>query len=257
MAFAAELQTVTGRLAAAGFLAAAEEAVELLAFAAGDAALLESAVERRLTGEPLAWITGATLFCGQWVRVDPGVYVPRRQSEPLALRAAELLPEDGVAIDLCTGSGAIAAVLGTRVPGARVVATELDERAVACARSNGVEAYAGDLFAPLPPDVAGRADVVVGVVPYVPTPDLGLLQRDTFTFETSLAYDGGPDGLAILRRAVAESAGVLRRGGVLLLELGGSEADALRSDLAESGFADVVVHRDEEGDIRAIEATYA
>ena len=108
----------------AGFVAAEEEAAELLA-APGD---LEAMVARRLTGEPLAWITGTAPFCGLWIRVDPGVYVPRWQTEALAWRAVERLPTDGVAIDLCTGSGAIAKVLMTHRPGARVVASDVDPR---------------------------------------------------------------------------------------------------------------------------------
>jgi release factor glutamine methyltransferase len=136
-----------------------------------------------------------------------------------------------------------------------VVATDVDERAVACARRNGVDAHAGDLFAPLPRALEGRVDVVVGVVPYVPTPDLPLLQRDTLTFESTLSYDGGKDGTALLRRVVAESARFLRPGGALLLELGGEQADALRDDLVRLHYVDVDVLRDEEGDVRGIDAT--
>ncbi|MCW2984929.1 MAG: methyltransferase [Conexibacter sp.] len=236
-----------------GFVAAQEEAAELLARAGGDGELLDALVARRLTGEPLAWITGSVEFCGLSVRIDPGVYVPRWHSELLAERAAAALPEHGVAVDLCTGCGAIAAVLAARRPSARVVAADVDPRAVACARANGVDAVTADL---LPPSLAaGTVDVVVGVVPYVPTGELGLLQRDTFTFETPLAYDGGEDGCAILRRAIAGAAGVLRRGGVLLLELGGDEASLLSGDLAGAGFTDVVVLRDEDGDVRGVEAT--
>ncbi len=171
-----------------------EEADELLARAAGDAELLDWLVERRLTGEPLAWITGSVSFYGLPIHVDPGVYVPRRQSEPLARRAVERLPATGIAIDVCTGAGAIAKTLTVHRPAARVVASDIDERAVACAAANGVEVYCGDLFVPLPRALEGRVDVVVGVVPYVPTPDLRLLQRDTFTFESPLSYDGGRDG---------------------------------------------------------------
>jgi release factor glutamine methyltransferase len=240
-------------LARNGFVAPDEEAAELTAAAGGDEARLEALVARRLTGEPLAWITGSAEFCGLVVRVDPGVYVPRWQTEPLALAAAGRLPEAGVAVDLCTGSGAVACVLRARRPGARVVASDVDPRAVACARTNGVEAYAGDLFDPLPLELRGRVDVVCGVVPYVPTPDLPLLQRDTFTFETPLAYDGGPDGTAILRRVVREAAVWLRPGGALLLELGGRQAELLRGALA--GFDDLRELRDEDGDVRGIAAT--
>lgn len=185
------------------------------------------------------------------------MYVPRWQSEQVALRAAERLPEHGVAIEPCCGSGAIAAVLRDRRPSARVIAADVDERAVACARSNGAEALRSDLLDALSPELAGRADVVVAVVPYVPTPELPLLQRDTLTFESPLAYDGGPDGLALLRRLVADAPRWLRPGGALLLELGGEQADALHGPLGASGFGDVAVLRDEDGDVRGVEATYA
>jgi len=250
-----DLQALTARLSSAGFISAEEEAHELLACAAGDEERLHSLVERRLTGEPLAWIIGHVSFCGLEIRVDPGVYVPRWQSEPLARRAVERLPMAGAAIDLCTGAGAIARTLATARPGARVVASDIDERAVACAAANGVEVYRGDLFAPLPRTLEGRIDVIVGVVPYVPTPALPLLQRDTFTFESPLAYDGGPDGTEILRRVLSGSPRFLRRGGALLLELGGAQAGALGDDLARFGYVDVTVLEDQDGDLRGIEAT--
>jgi release factor glutamine methyltransferase len=247
--------TLAALLSGAGFIAAEEETAELLKCAAGDAQVLDSLIARRLTGEPLAWITGRISFCNLDIRVDPGVYVPRWHSEALAGRATTRLPPNGTAIDLCTGSGAIARTLMSRRPGARVVASDIDERAVACATANGVEAYLGDLFAPFPRALEGGVDVVVGVVPYVPTPELPLLQRDTFAFESPLAYDGGPDGTAILRRVLADAPRFLRRGGVLLLELGGEQHRALRADLARLDYANVSVLHDEEGDVRGIQAT--
>jgi len=239
----------------AGFIAAEEEAEELLEAAAGDIALLESLVGRRLTGEPLAWITGNVSFCGLAIRVDPGVYVPRWQSEALAQRASERLGRSGMAIDVCTGAGAIAKVMATNRPDARIVAADIDPKAVACARANGVEAYRGDLFDALPAFLTGAVDVVVGVVPYVPTPALGLLQRDTLAFESPLSYDGGPDGTELLRRVVRDSPRFLRRGGALLLEVGGEQADLLAGDFARHRFVDVTVVVDEDRDVRGVEAT--
>jgi release factor glutamine methyltransferase len=243
------------RLAAAGFLSAREEVEELRRAAAGDDRLLAALAERRLAGEPLAWIVGGAELCGLRVRVDPGVYVPRPHTEGLALRAVERLAADGVAVDVCTGSGAVAVVLADRRPGAAVIATDVDERAVACARANGVDARVGDLFAPLPAALRGRVDVVTAVVPYVPTPALASLQRDTFTFESPLAYDGGPDGTAVLRRALEGGHDFLRPGGTALLELGGDQADLLAPDLDRLGFALTSVLADEDGDVRGIEAT--
>jgi release factor glutamine methyltransferase len=223
-----------------GFVAASEEADELLACAD-----VEDAVRRRLTGEPLAWITGQVEFCGLSLVVSPGVYVPRWHTEVVASAAAERMPRDGVGIDLCTGCGAIARVLMER---GSVVAGDLDPGAVECARANGVDAHVADLFDGLP---AVTADVVVAVVPYVPTPELPLLQRDTFTFETPLAYDGGPDGLSLLQRVADEAPAWLRPGGSLILELGGDQASAL--DL--SAYADVTTLVDEDGDTRGIAAS--
>jgi release factor glutamine methyltransferase len=243
---------LTERLKRGGFVAADEEAVELLEAAAGDPARLEELVTRRETGEPLAWITGFADFCGLRLAIHPDVYVPRWHTELVAERAASRLPDDGIAIDLCTGSGAVAATLQARRPGARVVGTDLDGNAVANARANGVEAYEGDLFTPVPEDL-GQADVIVAVVPYVPRRALALLQRDTFRFETALAYDGGEEGLDILIRVLEESPARLKPGGALVLEVGGSQAGDLDDDIARLGYQDVTEVTDEDGDLRGLE----
>lgn len=255
VATSSERATLVLRFSQAGFLAPEEEADDLIEHAAGDAQLLGVIAARRLTGEPLAWITGHVWFCDIDVRVDPGVYVPRPHSQMVALRAAARLPDSGVAIDLCTGSGAVAKVLEATHPAARIVASDVDERAIVCALCNGVEAFCGDLFAPLPTSLEGVVDVVVGIVPYVPTPALSLLQRDTLAFESPRSYDGGPDGTNILRRVLTESPRFLRRGGVVLVELGGEQAEDLETDLARLGYDEVVQLVDDEGDIRGIEAT--
>ncbi len=194
-------------------------------------------------------------FCDLQVRVDPGVYVPRWQSEPLARRGRGPSAGDRYRDRPLHRVRGRREFLTSARPSARVVACDLDERAVACAVANGVEAYVGDLFVPLPSGLEGRVDVVVGVVPYVPTPALALLARDTLAFESRLSYDGGADGTDVLRRAAVDSAGFLRPGGALLLELGGDQADLLADDLDRLGFAEVSVLLDEDGDARGIEAT--
>ena len=178
--------------------------------------------------------------------------MPRWQTEPLARRAASLLLPGGVAVDLCTGSGAIAVVLAAAVPSARVVATELEDTAVACARANGVEVFAGFLDEPLPSSLEGRVDVLTAVVPYVPTDELRLLPRDVRTFEPRLALDGGVHGTELLAEVVRRSPRWLWPGGWLLLELGGDQAESLGPLLDAAGYETPEVLVDEEGDPRAI-----
>lgn len=244
--------SVAQALAEAGCIAAGEEADELIRAAAGDPDVLAELVSRRTDGEPIAWLTGRMEFCGVELLVAPGVYVPRWQTEPLARRAAALLPPAGVAVDLCTGAGAIAAMLAATVPTARVIATELDSDAARCARSNGVEVLEGYLDEPLPRELEHRVDVMSAVVPYVPTDSLRLLPRDVQAFEPRLALDGGADGTDLLVEVARRSTRWLRPGGRLLLELGGDQADPVRGLLRERGFEGIDVMADDDGDPRAI-----
>jgi release factor glutamine methyltransferase len=236
-------------------VASEDEAKDLLAKARGDIGTLEELVERRLAGEPLAWIVGHAPFDGTDVRIDPGVYVPRWQSTELVSRAVTRLPARGTAIDLCTGSGALAIAMRRARPWARILGTDIDVRAVRCARANGVVAYRGDLFDPLPHGLEGTVDVVVAVAPYVPTPALELLPRDTLTFESISLYDGGPDGTEYLRRIAAEATRFLRPGGALLLEVGADQPELLRDQLELLGYTDYSAWSDEDGDIRGLGAT--
>jgi release factor glutamine methyltransferase len=242
--------TIVERLAAAGCVAPEEEARELRAGAPDDRTL-EEWLLRREQGEPLAWITGATTFCGRRIRVDPGVYVPRLQSEELARRAAALLPDRARAVDLCTGCGAIAVTMSAVRPSATVIGVDLDPLAVANARRNGVEAFRADLGDALRSNVF---DVVTCVAPYVPTGALRLLPSDVLRYEPSLALDGGDEGLDVLRRVVVSAARLLRPAGWLLLEVGGSQGEGLASALGDSGFGNVETWVDEADDPRGLAA---
>jgi release factor glutamine methyltransferase len=108
------------------------------------------------------------------------------------------------------------------------------------------------MTAALPEGIRREVDVVTAVVPYVPTAELRLLPRDVVAYEPLGALDGGADGADLLRRAVVESAGLLRPGGSLLLELGDREADLLGPLLAENDYRDVRLLRDAEGDPRGL-----
>ncbi|MGH2698149.1 MAG: N5-glutamine methyltransferase family protein [Actinomycetota bacterium] len=175
------------------------------------------------------------------------MFVPRPQTEVLARRAVSLLPEDGIAVDLCTGSGAVAAVLAAARPRATLVATDVDPVAVACARRNGVDALVGNLDEPLSPALAGRVDVITAVVPYVSTEKLHLLPRDVLANEPRLALDGGARGTTVLERPARAAARWLRPGGSVLLELGGDQASEVARTLAAVGLSEIRVHREPTG----------
>ena len=249
--FAADpvVAAVVDRLAAAGCVAAAEEAAELLA-AAPDRPTLDAWLRRREQGEPVAWLTGTATFCGRALHVAPGVYVPRLRSEELAHRAATLLTDRGRALDLCTGAGAVAAHLMAQVPTAAVVGTDIDVRAAACARRNGVPTVVADLAAPLRRHQG--FDVITAVAPYVPTGELRLLAADVQRHEPGAALDGGADGLDVVRRVVAAARRLLRPGGSLLIEVGGGQDEALGPTLAAAGFDLVTPWWDDDGDLRGI-----
>jgi release factor glutamine methyltransferase len=246
-------EDLVARLRAAGCLAAEEEAGEL-ATAAEDDVTLESWIHRREAGEPLAWITGTTTFCGRAVHVESGVYVPRPQTEELADRAALFLAagwSSRHAADVCTGTGAVAFHLANSVAGSAVVAVDTDPLAVRCAANNGVLSVRGDLCEAL---ASATFDVVTAVAPYVPSRELRFLPADTLRYEPISALDGGTDGLETVRRVVPSAARVLRDGGWLLLEIGGCEDEGVRSDLEKAGFSNVSTWSDQDGDLRGIQA---
>jgi release factor glutamine methyltransferase len=245
---------VIDALAQGGCVAPDAEAHALVGASNEGAGPIEQLIARRLRGEPLAWITRSVSFCGVRVRVDPGVFVPRPHTEALARQAIALLPATGIAVDLCTGSGAVAAVLGSAHPRATVVATDIDPIAVACARRNGVRAVVGNLDEPLPQSLGGRVDLMTAVVPYVPTEELHLLPRDVLASEPRLALDGGPRGTTLLVRAAEAAGRWLGAGGSVVLELGGDQAGEVATTLADVGLSEIRVHRDGDGQDRVIEA---
>ncbi|MCX6398140.1 MAG: putative protein N(5)-glutamine methyltransferase [Propionibacteriales bacterium] len=229
---------VVQKLRAAGCVYAEDEA-QLLIEASGD---LEALVSRRVAGEPLEWILGWVDFAdeagdGVRVAVAPGVFVPRGRTIELALAAADLLPADGVAVDLCCGSGAIAAYLHHRAPRARFYAADVDEVAVACARENlpFAEVFCGDLFEPLPGSLRGTVDVLTANTPYVPSDQVALMPPEARDHEPLHTLDGGADGLRLLRRIGRAAGEWLKPGGTVLIEISESQYDAARSALETAG----------------------
>jgi len=210
-----------GALRAAGCVYAEEEA-RLLTDEAQSEADLADMVRRRAAGQPLEHVVGWAGFCGLRIAVDPGVFVPRRRTEFLVGRAARLPRPGPVVVDLCCGTGALGAALAAVGGPVELHATDLDPAAVRCARRNvaaaGGRVYQGDLLGPLPPALRGSVALLLANVPYVPTAEVGLLPPEARDHEARLALDGGPDGLAVLRRVIAAAPGWLATGGHLLFE---------------------------------------
>ena len=186
--------------------------------------------------------------------------VPRPETELLVEAALAALPEGGRALDLCTGSGCVAISLALARGGARVLATDVSEDALAVARENAaalgavVEFATGDLWAAV--HSGERFDVVVSNPPYVPTRELAGLSREVLR-EPRLALDGGEDGLAVLRRIVEGAAARLKGGGTLCLEMHESHAEALPALCRSAGFARAEARRDLAGLPRLVVAAVA
>jgi release factor glutamine methyltransferase len=240
------------------------KAVTAAGVAPSDAMAVIEAVERRAAREPLQHITGRAAFRSLELAVGPGVFVPRPETETVAQIAIDALlavPSAApVAVDLGTGSGAIALALATEVPHASVVAVENSPAAFVWAKQNarGVENLRlvfADLAQAIP-DLDGTVDVVVSNPPYIP---LGAIPRDPEVrlHDPEHALYGGPDGLDVVRAVSARAAALLRPGGTLVLEHGELQGLEIRELLAADGWRTPVTSPDLLGRDRATSATRA
>ncbi|GIJ76964.1 release factor glutamine methyltransferase [Micromonospora phaseoli] len=253
----AEHDALVARLRRAGCVWADDEA-RLLVAAAGSPGALAGLVDRRVTGEPLEYLLGWAEFCGERIGVDPGVFVPRARTALLVSAAAAVTGPAATVVELCCGSGAVTRVLARRLAAPRLLAAvDLDPMAVACARRNlaalAVPVFAGDLFDPLPAAWHGGLDLVVANAPYVPTAAIALMPPESRGYEPPAALDGGPDGLAVLRRVAAGASSWLAPGGHLVVEVGQSQVDEFRTVLTGAGLVPTVV-RDDDLDATAMTA---
>ena len=217
---------------------------------------LESVLKQREQRVPLQYLMGECEFMGYDFYVDERVLIPRPETELLAERAIAALREHPhpVALDLCCGNGALAVSMALEVPGAQVHAADLSPDALAVTAKNAellgasVTLHQGDLFAAVP-EIA--FDVIVSNPPYIPSADCLTLQEEVRR-EPMMALDGGADGLNFYRRIASDAPKFLRPGGVLLLEVGFDQAEAVMALLAD--FADVRAHEDYQHIPRMIEA---
>ncbi len=243
------MQVVVARLRAAGCIFAEDEA-RILLDAADDIDLLEQFVARRVAGEPLEYIVGATEFGGLMIVVAPGVFVPRQRSLLLVETVIGLATPTSAILDLCCGSGALAAVIAARLPDATVAALDIDPAAIACAQANLAgrgRVYCGDLFDPLPSAMRGHLDVVVCNAPYVPTTAIATMPPEARDHELRATLDGGADGLDLLREVAAATPDWLSRPGHLVMEIGDSQVDSASTIFAAAGLAPTIHADDERG----------
>lgn len=213
--------------------------------------VFDALLARRAKGEPLAYLLGEAEFRGRIFQVSPAVLIPRPETEVLIELALEKL--QGLSapkvIDLGTGSGIVAVSLALECPRSSLVAVDLSQEAIAIARNNAgrlgakVDFREGDWFSP----VAGeRFDVVVSNPPYVADGDPHLALNG-LPFEPQMALTDGADGLACIRRIVADASVHLNPGGWLLFEHGYDQGEASRNLLTAAGFKAAVTFQDLAG----------
>jgi release factor glutamine methyltransferase len=225
-------------------------------------AAYDAAVERRATREPLQHIVGTAAFRHIVVAVGPGVFIPRPETELLvdAVLPALRQATNAVAVDLCSGSGAVALAVADEVPGARVVAVEGNRDAAEWLQRNAagsrVELVVADVTAAgLLPQLRGCVDAVVCNPPYVPTSTEVAAE---VAHDPSRAVFAGTAGLDVIPHALARAAELLRAGGVLALEHDESHESAVPELLhADGQWCDIADHRDLAGRPRYVTAVRA
>ena len=210
----------------------------------------ESVLARRASGEPMAYITGMREFWSLELMVTPATLVPRPETEILVDHALREIPRraDWQVLDLGTGSGAIAIAIAKERPLCRLTATDISPDALAIAAQNArqldipdIEFLEGDWTEP----VAGRTfNVIVSNPPYVCAGDAAL---EALKCEPQAALVAGSDGLDAIRIIARDCIALLPGDGVLLVEHGAEQQDAITSLFASHGWADIACHRDYAG----------
>jgi len=195
---------------------------------------------RRMQGEPIAYLTGEREFHGLRFEITADVLIPRHETELLVDLAADKLPKGGTALDLGTGSGAIAVALAHARRDSQVTATDISEAALAIARKNaaahavGMQFIQGDWF----DQVEGQFDLVISNPPYIAASDPHLLQGD-LRFEPRTALTDEANGMMHIGSIIDGAASHLKPGGWLLLEHGYDQSVAVRALLQKAGWQQI------------------
>jgi release factor glutamine methyltransferase len=233
-------------------------------------ARLTALVEKRLEGEPLAYLTGKQFFMGIEFLSSPEAMIPRKETEILGMAALaiarELAQEKGdiKVMDLCSGSGNIALTLAYYEPHCTVVGADISPEAVQLARRNAEHLnlagrsrfYAGDLFAPFEQDeFLGQMDLVTCNPPYISAAQVEKMPGEIANHEPRLAFDGGPFGVQVLARFMRESHRFLRPGGWICFEMGLGQGKAILNMLNKTDrFERIEALVDDASEVRAFKA---
>ncbi len=227
---------------------------------------MDAAVQRLLTGEPLAYVLGEWDFYGLTLQVTPDVLIPRDDTcavVSLAINQGIFLPESPRVLDLCTGSGCIGLAIASRIKDARVTLADLSKDALIIAKKNitlhklsgrvsCVQADAMDK----PPAFLGKFDMIISNPPYITGQEMEELPVSVKDFEPHMALFGGNDGLEFYRSIASKYKAVLKPGGFLCFEFGMGQGDDVCAILEENGYTVLERTRDYNDRERAVLAQY-
>ncbi len=221
---------------------------------------LRELVKRRSEGEPLQHLLGTVEFCGQVFLCDKRAMVPRPETEELVeLLKSEIQDPKSEILDVGTGSGVIALSLAAEFPEARILAVDVSDDALALAQENAIRLELSDrvqfLKSRLLETIAGPFDLIVANLPYISTQDRRTLSREVLR-DPEIALFAGPRGDELVRELINRAPTRLRPGGMLALEIGLRQRDALLSALAEKNYRAICSKNDYNGVTRFLFARY-
>ena len=224
-------------------------------------------LQRRLCGEPVAYITGSWEFYGLDIAVTPDVLIPRMDTEVLVDAVKDALTGQMMnarVLDLCCGSGCIACAIARELPATKAVAVDISPSALQVCRENvtrhrlnsRVLCMQADALG-TPPTGIGQFDIVVSNPPYIPSTEILTLDPSVRDHEPVWALDGGEDGLKFYRGIIRYWKYVLKPGGLLFLEVGEGQADEVSEMLLSAGFEETRIRKDSAGTDRVVIGKYS
>ena len=210
-------------------------------------------VERRMAGEPVAYLIGEWEFYGLPLDISQDVLIPRADTEVLAEQAIAYIQQLGECrvLDLCAGSGCVGLAIAAQAPQARVVLGEIDDSALKICRQNIRRNSLSARVTPIQMDARekparslGEFQCIISNPPYIPTGDIAGLEPSVRDYEPHMALDGGADGMDFYRSIAEQWKEALTPGGRIYFEVGIGQADAVLRLMRSQGFGDLQIIKD-------------